>query len=482
MIVFPKFEPDRSLYAPDASGNIINCLPVRDGWGPIDDLVPISDALATTCLGAVYVRTSAGSYRIIAGTATNLYEYDSGTLGWTDRTRSSGGDYAVPSGDLWSFEVYGANLIAANITDAIQFMDINSGTEFGALAGSPPKCKYLWTAGEFLVLGNIASSQNRIMTSGIGDATFWTVGERGCDYQDFPDGEEVVGGIGAERGAIIFQRTKIRQMNITTGGDYSFTTAIVNPSRGVVAPNSIASIGPGRFVYYSPDGFFMGPDTPIGRERVDKWFDQEIDRNFVYDIRAMVDPFLKVVWFQAQRSDASKFLLGYKWDLDRWCLAENDVEMMGALVTAAVTIDGLDALFATIDDMDIPFDSRLLTGGANVMAVFNTDHKLCYLTGSPKAATLDTADIELNPGFRTFVDEVEIVGDVTDYTLKAITSDKHGGTRTEGSAKSPVDETGMTYMRSDARIHSFQLAIPAGASWSNVIGLNTPRAKRTGRR
>jgi hypothetical protein len=484
LISFGKFEPDRTKYAPDATTNVINCLPVADGWGPLPDLSVISTALAATCLGAVYIRTSAGAYRIIAGTQTKLYEFNSATLGWTDISRLAGGDYAVPDGDLWKFQPFGPYLIAVNLADAPQYLDIDAGTNFAALPGSPPQAKYVWISGEFLVLAHLASFPNKLITSGIGDSSWWTVGERGCDFQDFAEGEEIVGGIGAEKGAVVFHRTVFRQLTVQNGGSYSFSTAIINPNRGVVAPHSIASIGPGRFVYYSSDGFFMGAEgTPIGQERVDKWFDMEIDRTYIYDIRGMVDPFQKVVWFQARRSDATKFMVGYRWSIDRWCYAEYNIEMMASLVTPAITIDGMDVYYATFDDASEPFDSRLFTGGAPTMAVFDTSHRLCYLTGSPLAATLQTPDIELNPGSRSFVDEVRVIGDVgTSYTLKAITSDYHGGTRTAGSAKTPNSTTGISYMRSESRIHAFKLEMAAGADWNHVVALDLPRSRRTGRR
>ncbi len=482
MIPFAAFEPDRSQYALDASTVITNAVPVADGWGPLPDLTVISTALAATCLGAVYIRTNAGAYRIIAGTATKLYEFNSATLGWTDRTRLVGGNYAVPSGDNWSFEVYGANLIACNLADDPQFLGIESGTNFALLAGSPPKAKYVWTSGEFLVLGHLAGFPNRIETSGIGDATYWTVGERGCDYQDFPNGEEIMGGIGSERGGVIFQRTMIRQMAIANSGDYSFSTAILNPNRGVIAPLSIAQIGPGVFVYYSADGFFMGAEgRPIGRERVDRWFDSMIDRSLVHTIQAMVDPYQKIVWFQATSTAATKFLLGYQWALDRWCYADNNITMMAALVTPGVTIDGMDLFYATIDAATEPFDSRLFTGGSPTMAVFDTSNRLCYLTGTPRAATLETADQELSPGSRAFLQEARAYTNAADFTIKVGTSDYHGGAVTWGSAVTPYSSTRTCHFRSSARLHRFRMELASGAAWDHVIGLE-PKFRTEGQR
>jgi hypothetical protein len=481
VIVFPPFEPDRSIYAPGSTGNVVNCIPVQDGWGPLPDLTVISSALASQCLGAVYARTSTGAYRIFAGTATKLYEYNSATLGWTDVTRLVGGNYAVATGDRWTFTVFGTNLFAHQISDDIQYINVDSGTNFAIAPGSPPKAKYSWVAGEYLVLGNIASFPNRIQTSGIGDASYWTVGQKGCDFQDFPDGGEVMGGRGSQQGAIIFQRTRIRSMTITTG-DFSFRTDVLNQDRGVISPLTITEIAPGSYFYYSADGFFLGVDgTPIGRERVDRWFDANIDRSQLATIRAMLDPFQKIVWVQAQKADTSKFLLGYHWGLDRWCYADNNVTEMASLVTPAVTVDGMDLYYASVDLAVEPFDSRLFTGGTPTMAVFDSSNRLCYLTGTPRAATLDTADIEINPGLRSFLQKAQVYTNCPNFTLRTITSNYHGGTRTVGSAISPFPSTALVPFRSSAKIFAWRMEIPDGADWDHVIGLE-PTAVVEGQR
>ena len=477
MIPFPPFEPDRTKFAVGASINIINCLPVADGWGPFADLDVISTALPDTFKGGVWIRTSTGTYRIIAATTAGIYEYNTATLGWT--ALSTG--FGLPDGDEWSFCVFGLNLFATNITDGLWYMAIDAGTSFTYMSAAP-KAKYVWSSGDYLVLGHHETYQKRVQTSGLSDASFWTVGERGCDYQDLPDGGEVMGGISAPDGAIIIQREAIRAM-ANTIGDYSFSISVLNPSRGTIAPLSIAQIGPGQFLYYSPDGFFMGAEgTPIGRERVDRWFDETIDRTYIHEIKAMVDPFNKVVLWQAKKPNATRFILGYHWGLDRWFYGEDNLTGALALVTPGISIDAMDLYYATIDDASsVSFDSRLFTGGTPVMAVFDTSNRLCSLTGTPRAATLDTADVELTPGRRSFLQEVTVVTDCPTYTLKAITSDFAGGTRTVGSAVTPFSTTGISHFRSSAKYHAFRMEVAAGINWKHIVGLE-PKLRQEGRR
>jgi hypothetical protein len=131
----------------------------------------------------------------------------------------------------------------------------------------------------------------------------------------------------------------------------------------------------------------------------------------------------------------------------------------------------MDAYYSSIDAATEPFDSRVFTGGTPTMAVFDTSNRLCYLTGSARAATLDTPDVELNPGMRSFLTGARVYTDAAGFTLRAITSDYHGGARTVGSQVTPYASTAKVNFRSPARIHAFRMEIPDGTDWKQVIGI-----------
>lgn len=481
MITFAPFEPDRSVYSTDATTAALNVLPVRDGWGPAPGLTVISDALGAECLGAIVVRTSGGAYYVIAGTATGLYRLDTSDYSWDDISGASA-PYGVPSGDRWSFCIFGQNLIACNLTDAPQVYDIDAVGTFADLGGSPPKAKYVWSAGDFLVLGHIVNQQKRVQWSGVGDATFWVTGRRGSDYQDLPDGAEVTGGLSGEGGAIVFQRNRIRVMTITQDADFSMAIAVGNPNRGAISPLSICNIGPGQFVYLSEDGFFRNVEgVPIGAERVDTWFFDNLDSSKIEEVRGVADPFKKIVWWRFDTASGGQEILGYNWQLDRWCRIEAAITEMAALATPGITWDGLAALYTTIDEIDEPFDSRLFKGGSLAFAAFNTDNKLCYFTGQNLAATIETADVKFFGDRRAYVHEARVFTDATDFTVKDGVSDFHGGTVTWSSAHSPSSVTGAVHMRHDGLLHRFRVEIAAGADWSHAMGIDAT-AKPTGKR
>lgn len=471
MIPFPPFEPDRSPYQMISGDNLKNCLPVADGWGPMPDLVTISLALPSACKGAVYVRDASGDFTTIAGTATRLYKLNTATYAWDDISGPSA-PYAVPLNDTWTFTRFGNRLIAHHLGNVVQVYDINAPATFTNLAGSPPVAKYSWVAGEFLVFGYLDAEPNYIQWSGVNDITFWTIGQRGADKQQLPTGEEVVGGIGDQMGAIVAQRGAMRYMRFAPETGYTFTISTANDKRGVVAPKSLVSIGPGQFVYLSEDGFFSGAEgTPIGAERVDSWFISQIDIDYLQDVVGVADPYQKIVWWQFQTPTGSKLALGWDWQLNRWCYTDQAFEIMVAMVTPALTWDGMDALYASFDVANIPFDARLLAGGRPTFAAFTTDHKLAYFSGENKAAVMETAEIELNEGMRTFVNGARVKSDATAFTVEVGQSDYHGGLMTYKAAATPSTRTKKVSLRCSGRLHRFRLNLAAGAMWSVVEGI-----------
>lgn len=472
-IPFPAFEPDKSPFELGSCSVSVNALAVANGWGPMPGLTVISDSLPGECRGGVYVRTSVGNYVIIAGTETGLYRLDTTDFSWDDISGASG-PFAVPLQDSWTFTRYGDKLIAHNINDPIQVYDIEAGGTFAALGGSPPKAKYSWVAGDFLVIAYLegAAGEKTVRWSGLNDPEYWTIGKRGADSQELPEGDEIMGGFAEQGGFTVLQRSGMQFFPFSPSSGFTFTRTVLNPKQGTLAPRSIVSIGPGRFFYLSEDGFFGGVNRePIGAERVDRWFLDQIDMNYLGDVQGAADPYEKIVWWRYRTPNGSYNRLGYDWQLDRWCTTDLQVGEMVALTTPGITWDGLDQFYASIDEVTEPFDSRVFSGGRPTFATFTSDNKLAYFTGPNLAATLETAEIEMDGMTRAFVNSARVITDATTFTLQDGVQGYHGDTITWSTANAP-NRAGLVPFRSDGRLHKFRLNIPEAAAWSIVSAVN----------
>src|SRR5262249_27044852 len=317
--------------------------------------------------------------------------------------------------DYWSFAQFGTQLIAVNINDDPQVINVDSPSNFAALSGSPPRARYVTVVGDFAVLGCLSTNDRKVRNSAINDATGWTVGTNLCDEQEFPDGGRVTGIAGGEFGWIL-QEKSIRKMDFHAGADIAFSFERVEREHGAAAGYSVVSTINAVF-FLSDDGFYaFGANglVPIGAQRVNKWFQQNSDTAPFFSVVAFADPYApRIAWafFNAASSTTFDRLLIYDWQLDRWSYGEVSAQFWATSVTTGLTLEGLD-IYGSIDT-GVPYslDSRVWEGGRPVIGAIDTAGRLSFLeSASLLAATLTTAPLRLNPSARAFVGAVEPMG------------------------------------------------------------------------
>lgn len=217
MIPFGNFEPDRSIHKAGVTNKIINCKPVADGWGPLPSLQALSEALPGAPRGALTARSLTGDFITVAGTETNLYEVDQAGV-WT----SIGSGYSVPTGDNWSFELFGNRIIATQLGNPPQYYDIGVSASFAALPGSPPTARFVSVVGDFVVLYGLDGDLASLHWSGLNNSEQWTVGEELSDTQYFPNGGPIHGVIEVVGGSYVLQRDLIRSMAFQPDSAFTF--------------------------------------------------------------------------------------------------------------------------------------------------------------------------------------------------------------------------------------------------------------------
>ena len=358
LIPFGEYRPDVADYEGQHTHTATNVVPQGDGYGPFLSFVAFSSALAAPCRGIFYAINNDGSTSVFAATVTKIYELNNTNQTWTD-VSAGGGTYSGPSIDKnWSFAQFNNFVFATNKNDAPQVFDLTSSSAFAALGGSPPQADFIAVINRFVVLSGIASPNvYRVQWSGLNATTTWTSGVSQSDFQDLADGGIVRGVTGGEIG-YIFQDRSIRRMTFQPGSDIIFGIDRISANDGLLAPYSLVNASD-RIFFYSPQGFKMFDGlslTPIGKERVDRTFANDIDSSNLQLLIGAVDPAKqRVYWaYKSVNGTTGQFdkILVYDWILDRWGTLKIAGEYIAALVPAGSSSGGL-----TLEQVDAAYDT-----------------------------------------------------------------------------------------------------------------------------
>lgn len=478
MIEFGTFAPDRSVFDPTACDTLSNVLPQANSWGPFPAFVPITTALPARPQGAFLATEEAGQYTLFVGTETNLYKMNPGTLGWDDLSGPAA-PYSTVAGAKWSFVQFGSWVIATNGTDPVQYYDLAIPTTFQTLSADAPIALFAGVLGDFVVMLNTSDSNKQMQWSGLNQPAFWIPRQRSSDLQPFPDGGEIMGFSGFERGGLIFHENCIREgaLALDTALIMTFRKTVEN--HGCVAPKSIIATGAGIF-YLSQDGFYLygAPPKPIGNERVDRFFIEDIANGELYNVYGSEDPVRKIVyWAYRSRANTTPMsydkALVYNYGTDKWSMLEPGTYLTGLIeaTTPGYTLDSLDSLGLPLDDLPFSLDSRAWAGGAPTLAAFDTEFRLGFFSGEPLQAVMQTGDVSLSPTTRTAVTGFRPLTDAGSVTGRVAIRDRAGN---PDSWKQPFEcnRTGLIPARASGRFHRFEISIPAGQQWSHCHGID----------
>lgn len=429
-------------------------------------------AVTSTCLGAAVVYNDSGTVYTFGGTETDLFQLDALSQ-WVPVSRTSGGAYATGSGERWQFGFSGGLVIAVTIAENPQKFLLGTSTNFTALGGTPPKCRYIATVGDFVVLAGLSGDERTVHWSGLGNPEHWTPGTQSCDKQTFQNAGPVRGLVGGEVG-FVFQAEAVTRMTFVPGSDSIFQFDQVEGGRGLVAPYSLVKIGSDAY-YLSSDGFYKfglagGGSTPLG---VGKWV-----RAFLSDLKAGqeatviggVDPVNKlIVWAYNSSTSVSTSLnklLIYDWTLDEACVAEVSVTALAQTLTQGLTMDTMDT-FGDVDTLPFSLDSPVWRGGAALLGVFGTDSRLSYFQGSNMEATFTSADG--GQAARALIKGIRPHVDTRSVTAAVAAREAEGDDVSFGADESMAD-TGVIPTWASGFLARVRLTVAAEAVWTKITG------------
>ncbi len=491
LVPFSSFMPDIAAFETNAAREAVNVIPSASGYRPFPAFSNTASAITARAQGAISVRSTTGVIYNFCGDAGKLYRLNSNGAGWTDVSRATGGAYATALDSRWSFAQYGDFIIACNGADETQVYQLDTSTNFSALAGSPPRASFAGSIREFGVLARDSTAFNRIRWSAIGNVADWvTSATTLSDYQDFPDGGSIMGFVGGEYG-IVFQERAVHRMSYE-GPPTAFRFDKIANFLGCRAEGSIAAYENLAF-FLSDDGFYMiraGSEiVPIGAEKVDRWLEENIDEGNIYRVSAAIDPINKiyVVGFASTNSGdgTPDKILVYHWVTGQWSTAAVRHQLIYSAATqAAYTIDGMDAVSATIDGLSFPVDSRFWSGsGRLLLAGFDTLNRQGYFTGTPLEATIETGDTQLSPGRKSLFRGLRpMIEGMSVTPILTVGSRDHLSSSVTFGAPIPANSTGFCPARVNGRYHRARITIPAGNEWRFARGVDDLKFSGAGAR
>ena len=351
------------------------------------------------------------------------------------------------------------------------------------------RAKAIAVVKDFVMLGNIYDGDgvtpNRIHWSGINDPTSWlTVGSAAAaavqsDRQDLPTGGEVMAITGAIGGldGVVLSRNSIFGLSYI-GPPVVFQISELERDRGPMARNSVVNVGP--FVFYLGESGFWAfngkSSTAIGDQKVDRFFLNDLDQNYIHRVYGAADPVSRLVYWaypgSGHSSGRPNKVIIYNWAVDRWSTAEVTQEYMFRNLSVTRTLEDLDD-FGNMDNIGVSLDDESWIGGLTSLNGFNADYKLCRFTGANLEATLETQ--ELGGTGRIYVNGVRpyVDGGTVTVALKHRVAPGDSVTATSANA---IDSDGQAHFTVSTRFVRAQVNVAAGGTWTHAQGVDAETA------
>jgi len=430
----------------------------------------VGDSVTVTATSTTAVN---GTFTITVVTSTTFsYAQSGGNISSTADTGTVTFLYTTPTNQRWRFTQFGNVLVAANGGNKLQGYNVNTSSTFQDLSSDAPEARYVTVVRDFVVSGYINSSTvypNRVQWSALGDESNWAnSATTQADYQDIPDGGSVVGLTGGEFGLVFMDRSIHRMSYI--GSPLVFQFDNISRNQGCYEANSIIQYG-GTSFFLSDDGFYACDGQqiiPIGNEKVNRYFFNDVDEGSLNLMSAAVDPARKlVIWAYASQASATvDKLLIYNYQTNKWTSGTTDASRIASSSTPSFALEGLD-VFGNLDTIPTSFDSRIWLGGKMQFAGVK-DTKIITFSGANNTAYIETGDIEM-PGTTSAITLAKPIvdggsGSVALISRRLLSEQVVFGSQTAADAENRVSLRGV------GRYHRLQLT-PTG-QWTNTVGID----------
>lgn len=397
MIPLTGFAPDADVTTPGLIASCSNLIPYLNGMeGAPEPATPASTpALAAACLGAAVVTKLDDTRRIIAGTATKLYELSAGA--WVDIGRAAAYNGGIDT--RWAITQFGDATLCANRADVIQR---STGAAFSDVA-TAPKAEILFSVGAFVMALNTNDGSEKPdgwHCCAAFDDTSWTpsLATQATSGRLVATAGKLTAGMRLGEYAIAYKQRSIYLGQYVGAPTVWNWLQVPGGDAGCVGKEAICDIGGAHF-FVGDDNIWIFDGTrpvPIADGLTRQFFFDNSNPAYRYRTICVFDRQKNLVWvfYPSLGSTTPDSAIVYHVTAKKWGVANRSIEAALNYVSNGVTIDGLSAISATIDGLSAySFDSQFWLSGGKSMSIFNTSHQLQSMTGASVSSSMTTGDV-----------------------------------------------------------------------------------------
>jgi hypothetical protein len=445
------------------------------GYGPFPTPVSLSSAAAENLTSLYAAKAPDGNTALFTAGLSKIYTVGgSGTLTQVNTGLTTGAN------DRVRFTQFGKSVIICNNADKLKSWVLGTSSTFAEVAATAPIAKFITVVRDFVVVANTLETtqqQYRVRWSAINDETDWVENvNTQSDYQDIPDGGQIMGIRGGEFGLVLLERSIHRMTYVGTPFIFQFDN--ISRNKGCMVSGSVAQYQ-GITFFLSDDGFYMcdGQNViPIGAEKVDRFFLSDASETDYKTMSAAIDPVRKLVIWNYKSVDANRKLMIYNFQTKKWTYGDANTDYLGEASSGALTLEELDAVSGSIDALTTSLDSLLFVGGKYFLGgTYGT--RVYSFTGVSLTGSIATGDIDV--GANSVVTLARPIVDNGSGSLSIASRTLLNQSVTYGTSTA-ADTENRVSLRSAGRYHRLKLT-PTGSAWKTAVAVDvdvTPQGVR----
>jgi hypothetical protein len=458
----------------------INAIRTKTGWRPMPSLKQLSVTGIPAPANALFLTSDLQGNEIVyaVGANSKIWRYDVGPQTFFDVSRATP---AYAANRNWTGTRWANKFIVANGADKLQVIDVTAGTgaKFADLSATAPNAQFVTVVRDQVMVANIGlatdtgtAMPNRVAWSAIDDATLWTPNMATlCDFQDVPDLGACRGLCGGNYGVALFELGIVRITFVGPPLIYQFDR--VEFAVGCLTARSVAQLD-GSVFYLSESGFqqFDGQRSlPIGKEKIDRAFFDDVKIESVDKMSAAVDPAQRLVFWtypgaRSVNGKPNKILI-YDPLLQEWSFGVIENDCLGVAAQPGYTLDQLDR-FGTVDTLVASMDDRMWRGSTRFLAAM-VNGQLNNFTGPPLDAQMDSTMFAVSQMRRAMLQSIYPVveGDNASIQVQVWTKGR-GEIAWSSGPMLNENSTGWFGTRAEGRYHRIRLVITG--YWKHATG------------